>query len=1303
MNFARRPLAVALTVVLALLTLVSEHLSTQGQRGRRGLSTVIVDGREAVEGEVIVRYRAAAGVAGRQRAEFEVDSDEVEAIGRRGARRMRSRRLGTRAMLQALRANPDVEYVEPNYIIRLNATPNDPSFPSLWGLFNSGQTIVGTAGVIGADIDAPSAWNFTTGSRANVVGVIDTGILYNHPDLAANIWTAPRPFSVVISGLVINCAAGTHGFNAINNTCNPMDDHSHGTHVAGTIGAVGNNGIGVAGVNWVASMMGLKFLSASGSGTTSDAIKAIEFAIQAKAALGVDANVRVLSNSWGGGGYSLALGNQIEAANGADMLFVAAAGNDGLNNDIYPHYPSSYANNNVVSVLASTNRDQRASFSNYGVTSVDIAAPGSQILSTVLNNSYAFYSGTSMATPHVSGAAALVLSACPMNTTDLKNLLLSSVDLPASLSGWTATGGRLAVNNAVQTCMVGMPSLTAAVQGKTVTATLNNGPGRADDLLGLFCPSTNPDATIADSKYLNGSTTPPASGLSAATVTLTAPAGGQTCQVRMFSTINGNRVKLATSNNVLIPVTPPSLTVNTPSVSAGGTISVSVADGPGGIGDWVALYQQVASDTAYLQWNYLTGTHSKPGLGRTAATLSFTAPTTAGSYELRLFADDGFQRLATSSPIVVAGQPSLTVNDITVTEGSSGSTNAIFTVTLTPADATQTVTVNYATANGTATAGSDYTPVNGMLTFPPSVTTQTISVPVIGDAVVEPNETFYVNLSSAGNATIGDAQGLASILTDDYPAGATITVQSSSVLPGGTINFQIANGPGNRADWIGFFPAAAADNGYQQWFYLNGQKTAPVVGLPNASVQLTAPQAAGTYNIRLFANDGFQKLATSPAITIAAQPTLTINDVSVAEGNSGTATATFTVTLAPANTSQTVTVDFATANGTATIADNDYVATNGTLTFAPNVDTQTINVMVTGDANNESNETFAVNLSNAVNAAVGDTQGTGTITNDDGPPGPSITINTPTVAPGGVISFTVANGPGNRADWVGLAPAAAADMGKIDWIYLNGTRSAPASGIANATLQFIAPATPGSYDVRLFSNDTYTRIARSVAIPVANGPTLTINDVTIVEGNSGVANATFTVTVSPVNATQSVTVDYATANGTATTANNDYAATSGTLTFAPSVVTQTITVPVIGDADVEGNETFVVNLSNAVNAAIADAQGIGTITSDDLPAGPSITIESGLTIPRGGLITLKVWNGPGNVTDWVGLYAFAAADVGYQLQWVYLSGTRTPGAGLSNATLQFVAPMTAGTYNIRLFASDGFTKLATSPAITVTP
>ena len=180
------------------------------------------------------------------------------------------------------------------------------------------------------------------------------------------MWTAPRAFNVTIGSLNIHCNAGTHGFNAVTNSCNPMDDHSHGTHVAGTIGAAGNNGIGVTGVNWTASLMALKFITAQDTGTLEDAIEAIEFAIQAKEEFGEDANVRILSNSWGLNEDSQALRDQVDAANEADMLFVAAAGNSAENNDFFPMIPAAFDNPNVIAVAATTNYDELAYFSNYG-------------------------------------------------------------------------------------------------------------------------------------------------------------------------------------------------------------------------------------------------------------------------------------------------------------------------------------------------------------------------------------------------------------------------------------------------------------------------------------------------------------------------------------------------------------------------------------------------------------------------------------------------------------------------------------------------------------------------------------------------------------------------------------------------------------------------------------------------------------------------------------------------------------------------------------------------------------------------
>jgi subtilisin family serine protease len=412
-----------------------------------------------VAGEVLVRFNRLA--SGR------IDADSNIEIAGTGVRLVRSQSKSASTLVRELSARPDVDYVEPNYIVHADALPNDPLFGELWGLRNTGQPILGFVGTAGADISATAAWDLTTGSRDNVVAVVDTGVDYSHPDLAANIWAAPAEFTVTIGGFPITCPAGSHGFNAITNTCDPMDDNDHGTHCSGTIGAVGNNGIGVAGVNWTASIMGAKFLGAGGSGTTANAIKAIEFTIQAKMIFGPEANVRVLSNSWGGGGFSQALLDEINRANQHDILFVAAAGNNSSNNDLVPHYPSSYTAPNLVAVAATENSEGAdnanatanevlASFSNFGKGTVDLAAPGTRVLSTIRANQYAYFSGTSMATPHVSGAAALVLAYCDLNNADLKKTILSTVDFNSRFAELTSAGGRLNVNRALRDCSSGL-------------------------------------------------------------------------------------------------------------------------------------------------------------------------------------------------------------------------------------------------------------------------------------------------------------------------------------------------------------------------------------------------------------------------------------------------------------------------------------------------------------------------------------------------------------------------------------------------------------------------------------------------------------------------------------------------------------------------------------------------------------------------------------------------------------------------------------------------------------------------------
>ncbi|MFM9961169.1 MAG: S8 family peptidase [Planctomycetaceae bacterium] len=289
-----------------------------------------------------------------------------------------------------------------------SVTPNDPRFGQLWGI---------------RQINAPVAWT-TVVSSPVIVAVIDTGIDYNHPDLKQNLWTAPN---------------GTHGFNAITGSEYPLDDNGHGTHCAGTIGAVGNNDFGVAGVNWDVKIMGLKFLDREGSGDDFDAIRCIDFAI--------DHGAKVLSNSWGSYGEAPELEEAIERANDKGVLFIAAASNDNVNNDgPRPSFPSSYKTPNIIAVMSVDPNGGKSWFSNYGRTSVDLAAPGSDILSTIPGGGFGPKNGTSMATPHVAGAAALLWGHPKYKqaqASDIKKALLANVSKQPGLANRCLTGGIL--------------------------------------------------------------------------------------------------------------------------------------------------------------------------------------------------------------------------------------------------------------------------------------------------------------------------------------------------------------------------------------------------------------------------------------------------------------------------------------------------------------------------------------------------------------------------------------------------------------------------------------------------------------------------------------------------------------------------------------------------------------------------------------------------------------------------------------------------------------------------------------------
>jgi len=409
-------------------------------------------GKHYVPGELLVRFKRGVTAEARLRHHNNADVDVLSEIKTLRVDRVKSRRgESTESLRERYRNNPDVEYAEPNGIVHAQTLPNDPSFWTLWGLNNTGQS----GGKVGADISAPAAWDVQVGNNSVLVADIDTGVDYTHPDLAANIWT--NPGEIAGNGKDDDgngYVDDTHGWDFINNDNDPADDYGHGTHTAGIIAAVGNNGIGVAGVAWRTKVMPLKFLNAQGDGTFADAASALLYAVQMGA--------KISSGSWGCLGtdcFSQTFQDALTIADQHGMLFVAAAGNTSSNNDITPFYPCAYAASNVVCVAATDQNDDRASFSDYGASTVDLGAPGVSIFSTVPTGScalcdpsgYRYLDGTSMATPYVAGVAALVLAQFPtLTTAQLKSVVLGSVDPIPALAQITTTGGRLNANRAVR-------------------------------------------------------------------------------------------------------------------------------------------------------------------------------------------------------------------------------------------------------------------------------------------------------------------------------------------------------------------------------------------------------------------------------------------------------------------------------------------------------------------------------------------------------------------------------------------------------------------------------------------------------------------------------------------------------------------------------------------------------------------------------------------------------------------------------------------------------------------------------------
>lgn len=451
--------------LLASATIAALGVSSFANAGGRPdlVARDLQSGKQYLAGQMVIQYRSFATLADKTRVQKTLGASLGEVLGKKGSEFTGDVNLvkfaaGTtmQSKLNLIKNDPSVDFAEPNWIVKHQAVSNDPYYTdgTLWGMYGANTTPTSPYGPYGSA--AGTAWTAASGGDCStvVVGVIDEGMMVNHPDLVGNAFKNPGDSTFNgrdddRNGFIDD----VYGWDFVSNDSSVFDGSQdyHGTHVAGTIGATGGNGIGVVGVCWKVKLMNAKFLGPQG-GSSANGAKAINYFTNLKISQGL--NIVATSNSWGGGGYSQLQVNAIERAKDNGILFITAAGNGGYDNDSSPSYPSSYPNENIISVAALNPDGTMASYSQYGLTSVDIGAPGTQIMSTFpeyVNGktiaTYAYLSGTSMATPHVTGAAALYKARHPSATwSDIKAAILNSAVPTPSLEGKVVSGGRLDVS-----------------------------------------------------------------------------------------------------------------------------------------------------------------------------------------------------------------------------------------------------------------------------------------------------------------------------------------------------------------------------------------------------------------------------------------------------------------------------------------------------------------------------------------------------------------------------------------------------------------------------------------------------------------------------------------------------------------------------------------------------------------------------------------------------------------------------------------------------------------------------------------
>jgi len=797
-----------------------------------------------------------------------------------------------------------VEYAEPDYQVQALQTPNDFRYGdgSLWGLHNTGLY----GGTPGADISAETAWDIQNSAGNIIVAVIDTGVRSTHEDLAGNLWVNPGE----IPGNGIDddgdgYVDDVHGINAITNTGDPNDDHGHGTHVSGTIGAVGNNTVGIVGVCWKVQIMPCKFLDPTGNGFTSDAVKCIDFA-RSKGA-------RIVNASWGGTSFnSQALRDAIDSLRQAGIIFVAAAGNTGDNNDLLPIYPASFDLDNIISVAATTRTDDLALFSNYGATSVDLAAPGAAIFScwNGSDNDYRFDDGTSMAAAHVTGACALLMAHYPNdNYQQIIKRVLANVDPLPALAGKCVSGGRLDLRKALGGSAPPQPQQTSIV---SVVTTDGNASEQGPDTATFTISRIGDTSSALTVNYAlsgtaqNGTDYQPlgtsvtmAAGASFATVTVTpiddtVVEGNETVVLTILQdaaytvgSANSATITIA-DNDGTAPPGEPVLTLEAvdPEASESGPDNGVIRFHRTGDTSQAIQVSWTFSGTAVngVDYQQLPTTSPFPA-GLADADLTIT-PIDDSEVEgdetviVTLVAGAGYSVGSPSSATVTLHdndqgppppQPTVGVAATDPDASEQGPDPGTFTLSRSGSMASA-LTVRYS-LGGSAANGIDYQTLPTSVTIPAGAASATVTVTPIDDSQVESDETVVLTLSQDAAYDVGS------------PNSATVTIHDndSAPPPAPTADFTANNISGQAPLAVQFTDRSSGSITSRDWNFGDG------------SSHSSTPSPSHTYNnagdytvtLKVTGRGGFNSKNLAIHVTTPAPPPSGLTADFVAEPTSG--------------------------------------------------------------------------------------------------------------------------------------------------------------------------------------------------------------------------------------------------------------------------------------------------------------------------------------------------------------------------------------------------------------------------------